>query len=99
MDTQLLSYKLWIVFNKWDDSEGMYSCHLLLSSEIFREHVASLFTVMLRHGYHPEYMLEAIISSIPKNGQESNQCSENYRGIALCSALSKVFDNIIIQRF
>ena len=37
MNTQLLSYKLWIVFNKWDDSEGMYSCHLLLSSEIFRE--------------------------------------------------------------
>ena len=77
----------------------MYSNHLLMSSGIFREHVASLFTVMLRHGYNPEYMLEAIISSIPKNAKESIQCSENYRGIALRSALSKVFDNIIIQRF
>ena len=54
---------------------------------------------MLRHGYNPEYMLEAIISSIPKNAKESIQCSENYRGIALCSALSKVFDHIMIQRF
>ena len=75
--------------DKWDGSEGMYWNHLLLSSEIFREHVASLFTVMLRHGYNPEYMLEAIISSIPENAKESIQCSENYRGIALCSALIK----------
>ena len=85
--------------DKCDGSEGMYSNHLLLSSEIFREHVASLFTVMLRHGYNPEYMLEAIISFIPKNAKESIQCSENYRDIALCSALSKVFDHIIIQMF
>ena len=76
----------------------MYSNHLLLSSELFREHFASLFTVMLRHGCNPGYMLEAIISSIPKNAKEFIQCSENYRGIALCSALSKVFDHMIIQR-
>ena len=44
-------------------------------------------------------MLEAITSSIPKNRKECIQCSENYRGIALCSALSKVFDHIMIQRF
>ena len=44
-------------------------------------------------------MLEAIISSIPKIAKESIQCSGNYRGIALCSALSKVFDHILIQRF
>ena len=86
--------------DKWDGSEGIYSNHILLSSEIFREHVASLFTVMLRHiGYNPEYMLEAIISYIPKNTKESIQCCANYRGIALSSALSKIFDNMIIQRF
>ena len=30
---------------------------------------------------------------------ESIECSKNYRGITLCSTLSKVFDNIIIQRY
>ena len=35
--------------DKCDGNEGMYSNHLLLSSEIFREHVASLFTVMLQN--------------------------------------------------
>ena len=35
-----------------------------------------------------------------QNAKESIQCNENYRGIALCSSdLSKVFDNIMIQRF
>ena len=54
---------------------------------------------MLRHGYNPDYMLEAIISSIPKNRKESLNCSENYRGIAMCSALCNVFDSIIIKRY
>ena len=55
----------------------MYSTQLLFSSEIFREQFASLFTVMLRHGYNPGYMLETIISSIRKIAKESIQYSEN----------------------
>ena len=85
--------------DKTDGSERLFSNHLLLSSTLFRKHVADLFTAMLRHGYNPDYMLEAIISSIPKNRKESLNCSENYRGIALCSALCKVFDSIIIKRY
>ena len=85
--------------DKTDGSERLFSNYLLLSSTPFRKHVAELFTAMLSHGCIPDYMLEAIISSIPKNRKESLNCNENYRGIALCSALSKVFDSIIVKRY
>ena len=54
---------------------------------------------MLSHGFTPEDMIRAVITSIPKNVKESVACSENYRGIALSSILGKVFDLIIIQRY
>ena len=44
-------------------------------------------------------MLEAIISSTPKNRKYYLNCSERCRGIVLCSALCKFFDSIIIKRY
>ena len=85
--------------NKSDGNYGFYSNHLLLSSFHFREHLANLFTCMLHHGYSPDYILEAVISSIPKNSKGDINSSDNYRGNALCSALGKVLDLIILSRY
>ena len=84
---------------KDDGDIGMYSNHILLANDIFMKHISNLFSMMLSHGYTPEYMIRAVITSIPKNVKESVACSENYRGIALSSILGKVFDLIIIQRY
>ena len=46
-----------------------------------------------------DYILEAVISSIPKNSKGDINPSDNYRGIALCSALGKVLDLIILSRY
>ena len=54
---------------------------------------------MLRHGHNPDYIMEAIISSIPKNANSHISDSENYRGIALSSAIGKVLDIIIMNRY
>ena len=43
---------------KCGGSEGMYWNHLLLSSTLFREHIALSFTAMHRHGYNSKYMPE-----------------------------------------
>ena len=49
-----------------------------------------MFTCMLHHGHNPDYILEAVISSIPKDTKGGINSSDNYRGIALSSALGKV---------
>ena len=84
---------------KNDGDIGMYSNHILLANEIFMKHISNLFSMMLSHGFTPEDIIRAVITSIPKNVKESVACSENYRGIALSSILGKVFDLIIIQRY
>ena len=84
---------------KNDVDIDMYSNHIPLANDIFMKHISNLFSMMLSHGFTPEDMIRAVITSIPKNVKESVACSENYRGIALSSILGKVFDLIIIQRY
>ena len=47
---------------------------------------------MLVHGYTPDDLLHASIVSIPKDKCGNLNASNNYRGIALCNALSQVRD-------
>ena len=55
-----------------------------------------LHTAMITHGHQPQSMLLATITSIPKDAR-GNLCDSNcYRGITLCSLISKVLDIIII---
>ena len=75
----------------------MYSNHLLLSSEIFREHMLHYLLLCSDMVIIQNICWE--LHFIPKNAKESIQCYENYRGIALCSALSKVFDNSLCAKF
>ena len=85
--------------NKSDGSLGLYSNHLLIASSHLHRYIALLFTFMLRHGHNPDCIMEAIISSIPKNANGQISDSENYRGIALSSAIGKVLDIIIMNRY
>ena len=82
-----------------DGDIGMYSNHILLTNDTFMKHISNLFSMLLSHGFTPEDMIWAVITSIPKNVKESVACSENYRGIALNSIFGKVFDLIIIQGY
>lgn len=44
-------------------------------------------------------LLEALIISIPKNPRGDLCSSDNYRGIALSSAIAKLFDIIVLNRY
>ena len=57
------------------------------------------FSSMLVHGYLPDDILHSITIPIPKNTKGNMSCSDNYRGIALCSPLSKLFECIILNQF
>ena len=54
---------------------------------------------MFVHGYTPSCVLEAVICSIPKDLRGDLCSSNNYRGIALCSALCKLIDLIVIDKY
>ena len=54
---------------------------------------------MFIHGYTPNGLLESVLISIPKDARGDLYSSDNYRGIALCSALCKVIDVIVIERY
>jgi hypothetical protein len=53
---------------------------------------------MYVHGYLAEPLLNASIISIPKDYKKSLSDGSNYRGIALCSCLSKLLEIIIMNR-
>jgi len=83
---------------KSDGSRGTDSDHFILCSNKFKTHLSSLITAMLIHGHTPSSLLEATISSIPKDVRGDLCSGDNYRGIALCSALCKLIDLIIIDK-
>ena len=52
---------------------------------------------MLVHGYVPDELLRSTIVPIPKNNLGNLCSSENYRGIALCNPILKLFECIIYK--
>ena len=58
-----------------------------------------LVNAMFMHGYTADNLLLNVKKSIPKDVRGNMSDSNNYRGISLCSSLSKDIDNIIINRY
>jgi hypothetical protein len=85
--------------NKSDGDVGLFSTHLLMSSELFRDQLAKLITAILTHGHQPKTVLLATIASIPKDNRGNICDSNNYRGITLCSSISKLIELIIMKRY
>ena len=85
--------------NKGDGDKGLMSNHLQYSSATFREWLSKLMTSILVHGYHPQAILLATVASIPKDNRGNICDSKNYRGITLCSSISKLFDIIMMIRY
>ena len=78
-------------------SDGTLSTdHIIHASSDLLVHLSLLFTCMIRHGYSPSPFLKSTIIPIPKNVRKSLNDSNNYRGIALNSPLSKLFELVIL---
>ena len=84
---------------KHDPSSGLDSEHLLRGSHSLFLSLANLFNAAIIHGHFPNPLLQSTIIAIPKNLNSSLCSSENYRGIALCSAICKLFDLMIIEQY
>ena len=85
--------------NKNDGMLGTNSNHFIYGSEKLCGYLTCLLNIMFSHGHTAEDLLTSIIISIPKNYNASLKNSENYRGVALCVALSEIIDNIFITKY
>jgi hypothetical protein len=85
--------------NESDGDVGLMSNHLLMSSDNFQKQLSLLITAILTHGYQPQTVLLATIASIPKDNRGNLCDSKNYRGITICTSISKPMDIILIIRY
>ena len=60
------------------------------------KYLAELITSMVTHGYYPKVLRKATITSLVKDNAGNLCSSNNYRGIALSSAINKVIDWLIL---
>ena len=81
---------------KGDGFDGLTSDYLLNASPLFFEYVSLLFTCMLFHSFSPTNFCISTMIPIPKGFNKDLSKTTNYRGIALSSLLSKIFDKCII---
>ena len=58
-----------------------------------------LLSFLLVHGYLPDDMLGSTIVTIPKNVKFNICQSENYRGVSLCSPVSKLYEYVVLNTY
>ena len=82
---------------KNDGFDGLSSDYILNAPMSLSEILSVLFTCMLHHSYSPDSFCLSTMAPIPKGSNKDLSMSKNYRGIALGSIFSKIFDNCIIS--
>ena len=82
---------------KNDGFDGLTSDYLLSASPLLYEYLSFLFTCMLHHSFSPSTFCISTMIPIPKGFNKDLSKSQNYRGIALSSLFSKIFDHCIIS--
>ena len=84
--------------DKSDGDRGTFSNHFINAPHDFIVILTSMINSMIVHGHSPNDLLNAVIVSIPKDLRGNLQSSDNYRGIALCSAITKIIDYIFLSK-
>ncbi len=83
---------------KSDGDKELVSSHLLMSCEEVKVQLGKLITAINTHGYQPRDVLVGSIATIPKDSR-GNICSgKHYKGITLCSSITKVIDIVMLMR-
>ena len=77
----------------------MTSDHVVGAGRDLSVHISFLFSAIICHGAAPRDFVVSTIIPIPKKKNGNLSDSENFRGIALCTIFSKVFDNIILNKY
>ena len=77
--------------------DGLAVEHFVFSHNIICDHLLLLFASMLTHGYLPAPIMQSAIVAILKNRQGDTSNKNNYRPIAIVTAISKIFELCIMN--
>ena len=81
---------------KTEGYDGLTSDYINNGTSLLTHYLSLLFSLMLSHCYTPTSFFVSTMIPIFKKGSGSMNDIRNYRGIALSSLLSKLFDHCII---
>jgi len=85
--------------NKSDGTSSFMSNHLKYGSIGLSKIIADMYSAIMVHGRNPSMFLDTVISSIPKDNS-GNLCDQaNYRGLAICTAMGKIWDQLILIKY
>ena len=73
--------------------------HIKLEHDIISIILASLFNSMLTHDHVPSRLMDTIIISLLKGKKGDTTSKDNYRPIAITTAISKVLEIAILEKF
>ena len=82
-----------------DTVDDVYSDSFIEAPDVLFNYLASLYTLMLRHGFTDSVFNVITFSPLIKNKRKAANDSDNYRAIALNSSFCKILDKIIINHF
>ena len=82
---------------KSDGAAGLDSDHLINGTVYLKRWLCTLMNCSFKHSYMANCLKVSTIVSIPKDYRSSLINSDNYRGICLCSSISKLFDIIMFK--
>ena len=83
--------------NKSDGVCPFLSEHFLKAPKAMYTHIAQLFSAWLSHGYIPQFILLSTLIPLIKDRIGDKSDLNNYRAIALCALLMKLFDLVILN--
>ena len=81
---------------KDDEIYNVFSDNFTHATDAAFNILATLITIMLKHGTASELLNRAIVKPIPKNNKKSLSDSSNYRAISKNSIMSKIIDHVLI---
>ncbi len=84
---------------KSDGDGQLWSNHIIYAPNELSVHLSVLMTGIIVHGYNPTDLLLGTLISLP-NDKHGNMCdSDNYRGICLCSCITKLLEWCMLIRY
>ena len=84
--------------DKIDEQGKCFSNNFIYGTDLLHRHLSILFTSMINHGYAPAEFKKSSMLPLPKGARADLSNSDMYRSIAISSLLSKILDNVIIER-
>ena len=78
--------------------DGLSAEHFIYAGNYVKVYLSILFTSFISHGYLPDGFMKAAIIPLIKNKTGDTNDKNNYRPIALATAMSKIFELCLSEK-